>query len=104
MQRSFRIGSERVARICAPDVCPDRALQAGTVLIMVQEVVFRIFFASVGLLGDQWVAILPSAEQPCGDPVVGLADLLGYAGNKGVECRDMLFKLAKHKVAAVPPD
>ena len=104
MQRCFRIGSERVARICPPDVCSDRAPQAGAVLVVVEEIVLRIFLASIGLFGDQRVAILPPAEQACGNPLVGLADFFGYIGNKGVEGRDILFELAKHQVGAVPPD
>src|SRR5436190_9220207 len=82
MQRCFWIGSEGVARICPPDVRSDRAPQAGTVLVVVEEIVLRIFLASVGLLGDQRVAVLAPAEQACGNPIVGLADFLGYIGNK----------------------
>ena len=104
MQRCVRVGSERVARICPPDVCADRAPQAGAVLVVVEEIVLRIILASIGLLGDQRVAVLPPAEQACGNPIVGLSDFLGYIGNKGVEGRDILFELAKHEIGAVPPD
>ena len=104
MQRRFRIGPEGVARICPPDVRADRAAQAGTVLVVVEEIVLRIFLASIGLLGDQRFAVLPPAKQACGNPIVGLVDFPGYIGNKGVEGRDILFELAKYKIGAVPPD
>ena len=56
------------------------------------------------LFRNERIAVSPSAEQACRDPVFILADAFSHIRKKRIERRDILLELSKDKVSAIPSD